>query len=196
MYKAIVFDLSEVLLTGSYGMHLTLAKRLSTPVTDDDFFIPAMHEFFNGKISEQQYWSEVVRVHSWDIEPAELELMVRENFQEIEGVRPIIKRLKTRGYKLGLLSIHTKEWVSYCEQKFKYHQLFDQLSYSFDVGVSKPKKAAYADILTKLEEKPENCVFIDDSFFNLIAASQLGIKGILFKSPDQLLQELKENQVL
>jgi HAD superfamily hydrolase (TIGR01509 family) len=196
VYKAIIFDLSEVLLTGSYGQHIAVSKRLGIEVTDKDFFIPSMDDFFHGKISERDYWIEVIRANSWKIKPLELEQIIRTNFREIEGVRTIIEHLRQQGYKLGLLSIHTKEWVEYCQAKFHYHSLFDALSYSYESGISKPSPEAYVDILNKLNEAPQDCVFVDDNIYNLISASQLGIRSILFQSAEQLKSELTEAGVI
>lgn len=113
------------------------------------------------------------------------------NFEEIEGTRGIIKSLKKR-YKLGLLSVHAKEWVEYCEEKLSYTSLFDVVSYSFEALVCKPDKKAFKIILDKFQTKPEQVLFIDDSPKNIKTAEELGIASILFQSAPQLKKDLKK----
>jgi len=191
MIKAVIFDLSEVFLRGLYGTHKLVADKLGTPQDDESFFVPEMSELFHAKITEEQYWQAVIKQQKWDIKVDELKNLVRSNFGEIAGTRSIIEKLKQKGYKMGLLSIHAKEWIDYCEQKFDYHKLFDTTVYSFDIGISKPDNRAYLHILEKLNVKPQEAVFIDDSTVNVAAAGKLGMKAIVFKTPAKLEKDLK-----
>ena len=47
------------------------------------------------------------------------------------------------------------------------------------------------DVVQKINEKPEDCLFIDDVEENLEPAREMGIKTILFRSQEQLEEELK-----
>jgi len=114
---------------------------------------------------------------------------------EIEGTREIIENLKKNGYKLGLLSVHAKEWADYCEEKFDYHKLFHSVMYSFEVGVCKPESKAFELILEKLNVVPKECLFIDDSQENIDVAQKLGIQTILFKEASQLKSSLQDLQI-
>ena len=121
---------------------------------------------------------------------------IRNNFAEIKWTREIIEELKNKGYKMGLLSVHAKEWVEYLEKKFDYHKLFHSTMYSFDIGILKPDKRSYLLIMEKLKSKPEECLFIDDSEKNIIAAEELGINVVHFKNPEQLKKELEKLNLL
>lgn len=190
----IIFDLSEVYLTGLYKTEHHLAKLWNIEQKEiyEKNKESGLFEFFNGKISEDEFWRRVIKNNNWPISLKEIKELVRKNFNEIEGTREIIERLKKKGYKLGLLSVHSKEWVEHCERKFDYHKLFHSISYSFEVAVCKPDKEAYNHILKKLKAKPEECLFIDDQLKNIKAARDLGISAILFKNPEQLKKDLKK----
>lgn len=126
----------------------------------------------------------------WNISIEDLKESVRKNFKEVRGTRKIIEGLRQKGYKLGLLSNHVKEWVEYCEEKLSYTSLFDVVSYSFEALVCKPDKEAFKIILHKLQSKPKQTLFIDDQPKNIKTAEELGIKSILFESAPQLKNDL------
>ncbi|MDA2922753.1 HAD family phosphatase [Patescibacteria group bacterium AH-259-L07] len=188
----IIFDLAEVYLKGLIGVEHILepilglsAKEIYPRLQGED-----LASLFHGEISEDEYWQRIVKKNDWKVENGVLKKAIRENFEEIEGTREIIEQLKEKGYKLGLLSVHTKEWIEHCNKKFDYHKLFDSILYSFEVAASKPDKKVYKLILERLKAAPEECVFIDDSPVNLIPAEELGIKTIHFENPKQLKKEL------
>jgi putative hydrolase of the HAD superfamily len=196
MIKTIIFDLSEVYLRGLLGTQDILSKKLGLEIKAIDLWTEDTIKLFEGKISEEDFWRKLRDDNKWNIRVKELKKIVRSNFREIEGTRDIIEKLKSNGYKLGLLSVHVKEWVDHCEKEFDYHKLFHSVLYSFEIEVCKPEKRAYELMLEKIESKAEDCLFIDDNSENLIAAEKLGIETILFKSARQLKKDLKKRKLL
>lgn len=190
MIKAVVFDLSEVLLHGLLGTEKYLHEKYGLKIAKNDWVINEFEKLFHGEITEEQYFQALIKKYSWNITIQQLKKAIRENFKEIKGTRRIIEELKHNGYRLGLLSVHAKEWVKYCEEKYGYHKLFDSVLYSFEVSVSKPNRIAYDFILAKLKIKPLECVFIDDKVRNIQAAAELGIKTIQFINHIKLRKDL------
>lgn len=190
VFKTIIFDLSDVLIKGFVGSERHLGQNYQK-IQASDFFISELDGFFLGKISEDEYWKAVLKKNKWSLSIDDLKRAVRKNFEEIEGTREIIKKLRKR-YKLGLLSVHTKEWVEYCEKKLKYTSLFDVVCYSFETSVRKPDKKAFKIMLKSLESRPEESIFIDDSPKNIKAAEELGLMSILFQSAPQLKKDLSK----
>ncbi len=188
MINTIIFDLSEVYLhgVGGAGKHIQSKIKLS----DNDLLIHELDQLLLGEITEDEYWNIISKRHSWQIPIDELKNAVRKNFQEIKGTRKIIEKLKQDGYKLGLLSNHAKEWVEYCEITYKYHQLFHETLYSYEVKLSKPNKKIFLLLLRKLKVKPQGCLFIDDSIKNIETAKNLGLNTIHFTSAFDLKKKL------
>jgi HAD superfamily hydrolase (TIGR01509 family) len=193
--STIIFDLSEVLLHGLLGIEDYLYQQYGLKVENSVWKIQELEKFFHGQITEDEYWAAAIRHYGWTLTVGQLKAAVRQNFQEIAGTREIIVALKKQGYTLGLLSIHAKEWVEDCEERFGYHQLFDTVMYSFEVAVSKPDKQAFHLILEKLQVKPDACLFIDDAIRNIESASEMGIHTIHFKNPVQLKQDLQNYKI-
>jgi len=192
MITTIIFDLSEVLLHGLLGIEEYIYNTHGLKVENSQWKIQELEKFFHGEITEEEYWEAVIKKYNWDISVDSLKKAVRSNFREIEGTREVILRLKKNGYKLGLLSVHSKEWIEYCEEQYGYHSLFDTVMYSFEVAVSKPNIQAFQLIVDKLHVRPEECLFIDDWPDNIESAKQLGMQGLQFVSPKQLTSDLKE----
>ena len=67
---------------------------------------------------------------------------------------------------------------------------FDDYFVSYEQGFIKPDKEAFLNILRKTNLKPEECVFIDDTFINVVSAKKLGITSFLYISLMQLKNDL------
>lgn len=196
----IIFDLSEVLLTGVKDTGIALREKhqleIEGPKMDwalekHPLLTPLVKEFFHGTVSEDEYVRDVIERYPQLGNAEWLKEHIRENFIEVEGTRDIVIELRKLGYKLSILSNHAKEWIDHCEDKFNFHELFDTRVYSYEVGASKPDPRTYAAVLTQLKTTPEKCLFIDDSEINIAAAHALGFSTILFTNAASLRAELK-----
>lgn len=198
--KYIIFDISEVVLTGIKDASFALIEKYNlNNISHHDLgfnkratplIIPIFEDFCHGKISEDEYLTEVLKAYPQIGNIEDLKQHIRSYFKEIEGTREIILRLKKLNYKIALLSVHAKEWVDYCEEKFHFHKLFDVHSYSHETKVSKPDPLAFKDVLDKLQAKANECLFIDDQQRNLDSAKELGFATILFTDAQNLKIEL------
>jgi HAD superfamily hydrolase (TIGR01509 family) len=197
--RHVIFDLSEVLLTGvkETGIALAIKHRVQIPASFtgtsgllNPLMIPAAREFFNGGCTEDRYIAEVLTLYPMFGPHQGLKAHIRENFREVEGTREVVLRLRELGYGTALLSVHGREWIEYCEAQFKIHAMFDTVCYSFDHQASKPEPAAFLRTLEQMRAKPEECLFVDDSQNNVDVANQLGIGGVLFLTAEDLKIEL------
>ena len=60
----------------------------------------------------------------------------------------------------------------------------------------KPFPEFYQLILNRFKLTPRETLFIDDNVRNAEAAEQIGIRTIIFKSPEQLKNELTQSGIL
>lgn len=190
--KTIIFDLDGVVVKRMDGLGNLLASILpySPRVIDEQYFGPEFLDLMLGRIFEEEYWRLVSRRHGWNLPPEVPMRLARNTFGEIEGVRPQIVDLRRRGYKLGLLSNHVREWIVELERRLNYEQLFDDLVYSCHLGMLKPETAIYATALRRLRADPETTLFIDDRARNLLPARELGLRVLQFITPTQLASDL------
>ena len=195
MITTIIFDLSDVYINGVVGVDKYIQKNISQKISMKNIFITEIDQLFRGEISENLFWQAVIDKNKWNMQISDLENAIRMNFKEIKGTKKIIVKLRKKGYTLGLLSIHAREWVDYCNNIFGHHSLFDHISYSFESGIFKPKKKAYTELLKKLNVDPQECIFIDDKLENVEGAMKLGMLGIEFKNAIQLERDLKNRGI-
>jgi epoxide hydrolase-like predicted phosphatase len=106
-------------------------------------------------------------------------------------VRRLARELRRNGIKTGILSnifLAAAWWLRITGG----YRGFDPLILSFKEKISKPQAGIYEIAIKRLGVKPEEIVFIDNLEVNIKAASAAGMKTVLAKSPDQIIQDVKE----
>jgi glucose-1-phosphatase len=84
-------------------------------------------------------------------------------------------------------------WALLTDPKnYQFPQLFETIFASHLIGEAKPARRAFTKVLNALGLSPEEVIFVDDSSLNVSGASQLGIKGIVFKNVESLREELRK----
>lgn len=99
-----------------------------------------------------------------------------------------IKKLKIN-YKIALLSNNSIE----LRQKLKENKIidiFDEIIISEEVGFQKPQPEIFNVLFDKLNIKPCEVIFIDDTLKSLEGADKIGYIPILFKDNESLKLEL------
>jgi putative hydrolase of the HAD superfamily len=76
--------------------------------------------------------------------------------------------------------------------RFTWLGLFDQLTWSCELGVVKPDPAIYLHTVKKLNVKPEQALFIDNLQKNIEGAETVGLQAALFESAEQLQRDLAQ----
>ncbi len=114
------------------------------------------------------------------------------NIPEIEGMRELIKDLKTRhGVGLYLLSNISAYFADHAGE-IPILGLFDGCVFSAVCGKTKPSREIFEHITSTYSLLPEECVFIDDSEKNVRGAEEFGINAILFDgNVKKLIRELE-----
>lgn len=97
-----------------------------------------------------------------------------------------ISKLKDKGYSLYILSNITKETFNFVKGTINIDKVFNGGVYSFKDGLLKPDRRIYEFIINKYALKKEETLFFDDKQNNVDAACEVGIKGILFKTIDDI----------
>jgi epoxide hydrolase-like predicted phosphatase len=195
--STILFDQGEVLLTNDWMMvnpEKDTEFYAYYKITETEFMRGRklyIKQLITGKISEKDYWIGVLKAAkavNQDSKPA-IEIMHKYQ-KEKPGVFAIVKKLKTQGYRLGIITTSHKEIIAWKTAHFHLEDYFEVIINSADVGVVKPDPRIYQAALEALKVKPVECIFIDDSSENVVGAEKLGIKGIVFQNAVQLEKEL------
>jgi 2-haloacid dehalogenase len=103
----------------------------------------------------------------------------------------IFKELKDTGkYKIYALTNWSAETFPVAFAKFEFLNWFDGIVVSGEEKMRKPTPEFYHILLDRYHVKPEEALFIDDNYRNIIAAEKLGIRCIHFTSAERLREEL------
>ncbi|MBU5537305.1 MAG: uridine diphosphate-N-acetylglucosamine-binding protein YvcK [Candidatus Aenigmatarchaeota archaeon] len=185
--KLIIFDLEDVLIKSWHGIikYLDIDETDFKTIDHSDLRI----DLQLGKISEDTFFEEFIRITHTKYSVEELKSFVRQVLTPIDKMFDLVKSLKNR-YKLAILSNFTKEWADYVIKKYELNNLFDATFWSFERGIKKPWHEAYLQVLDYFKISPQECVIIDDKIRNTEAAAKIGFNTITFENYDQLKQEL------
>lgn len=114
---------------------------------------------------------------------------------EISETVEILHKLKNKGFKLLALTNWSAETFPVALKKYEFLKLFEGIVVSGEIKMLKPFKEIYLYTLEKYKLNSSKCLFIDDRLSNVKGAINCGIKSIQFKSPSQLIIDLKETGI-
>ena len=191
MIKAIFFDVGGCYLKGSFISFVN--KSYKVLGIDDTYFhdkeIIFDPEYNTGKITADECFKKYFQVPISDEQLKKIKQLWTTTWVLQDDMKELVEGLKKNNYKLAILSnsdllnsngYTEKGWYSY----------FDPLILSHEVGFAKPAQEIYDVALEKIETPAKECLFIDDQEDVLVPARNMGMKTILYKSVDQLKEEL------
>lgn len=114
----------------------------------------------------------------------------------IEGTVEILKEVKEKGYRVYALSNYNAELYQRTVNDFPFLDWFDGKIISSEAKMKKPDENIYRLLFSRFAIDPETAIFIDDLAANIAAANRLGLKGILFTTPEALRQELQTRNII
>lgn len=106
-----------------------------------------------------------------------------DNFTELieifPGILELLKELKTRGYKTGIVTSRLRHTTELGLGKYDMEQYFDTVVTCDDTDKHKPDPEPVLIALERLGSKPEEAVMIGDSIFDILCAKGAGVKSVL-----------------
>jgi len=196
MIRTIIFDIGNVLADFTWEAHYrrfgytgTQFERLAKATVKSD----AWNEYDRGALTDEEVLQKFI-----DNDP-EMEADIRRCLADVEGmvVRndyaiPWIQELKRNGYRTLYLSNFSEKAAKECAKALDFLPYMDGGILSYQEKVIKPMPEIYRLLIDRYQLIPEECVFLDDTQKNLIAAEAFGIHTILFKGQEQAKEELRK----
>jgi len=196
MIRAIIFDFGRVIsaqkppsLFRRYEEDLGLKPDTINSIMFDS---QAWRDTLTGRKTEEEFWYTIgpeLGLNS----PGEIDAFQR-RYRGDEainrGVVHLMHQLKGR-YKLAVLSNSPPSLAQWLVD-WGILDMFDAIFCSGDEGSVKPDPAAFRVVLERLGVEPEEAIFIDDTMDHVMAARMLGLKGILFTTPEALAEQLDD----
>jgi len=190
MAKGIIFDYGGVfsIETNLKEFAKMYAQKLGA---DPDTFWKVLDENWQkAKINEmnsQLFWKNLAEFLNIDKDILRKDLMDYFGFRQ--EVLDLVKKLK-ENYKLAMISNQIEDWLEEVIEQHKLNDFLDVITTSYRFGKAKPDQGIFRETIEKLDLKSEEIIFIDDQEKNLSPAREVGMKTILFKDTEQLINEL------
>ena len=181
--KAIIFDCFGVfVLKGDnllYRDYPQFSKEITELFYQCDLGFSSRHQLNEGIANLTGLTPHEVEYNYWRTNEYNLPLV------------DLVKELKTKNYKIGMLSNINGKWMESILPLFEREKLFDDTVLSSEVQMVKPDPAIFQLAAKRLGCEPNECIMIDDKSDNITSAKSIGMLGIVYTSNDQLESELQ-----
>lgn len=124
-----------------------------------------------------------------------LRAAIREAYQFLPGVEPLLQALQARGVPMHALSNYPR-WYALIEEQLQLSRYVQWSFVSCDTRVRKPDPAAYQQAAASLGVEPSACLFVDDREDNCAAAREQGMDAVRFTDAASLGEALGERGLL
>jgi HAD superfamily hydrolase (TIGR01509 family) len=192
--RAIIFDIGRVLVDvdASHPLSaidgLTLSAQEVWPALEKD---PRWRDWQEGKISARDWHLHITRRFGGTLTFEQF----TKSWNAVLHPQPLqdsafLERLSQR-YRLALLSNTDCLHVAHMEATYDLFRFFPHRIYSCAVGISKPDPLIYSHALRACKVRAAEAIFIDDMPANVQSAQSLGLTGVVFRSSDQLMRDLR-----
>eukprot|EP01027_Heterolobosea_sp_BB2_P006029 GEZU01009155.1.p1 GENE.GEZU01009155.1~~GEZU01009155.1.p1 ORF type:complete len:253 (-),score=47.28 GEZU01009155.1:23-781(-) len=185
--------------SGSATTHEQEEKLQQTLNLSDRVGTEAMSVFKVGGMTEDAFWQQVKQGLGDDIIEESIEdlkaLLRKEYMRVYYTSMAIAYRLRHRGYAIGILSNHTREWFNDLFDRYRFRDIFDVedlivSSYQDDIQCAKPSQEIFEKLLGRIRKvypdvQPADVIFVDDKATNIYAARKFGMQGICFDARKQ-----------
>lgn len=180
---AVAFDYGGVLTYSAFGGIAAYGRELGVP---DDGLVryfrddPMMNKLEIGEITSRDYFRYVCT----DAEtrfgtPVDIRRLVAAA-EEAQRLNPDMIALVQEVGKRGPVALVTNNVADASWRADFPYELFTVVLDSSELGVRKPDPRIYAELLARLDRRPEQVAFVDDLERNTAAATALGIRSVLF----------------
>lgn len=196
MIEVICFDLDGVyFIDGKKNFIANLVKLgVSEEKVREVFFRSDKmnKEYKIGLIGNKEFWSWALREWNLSMTIQEIVDLMISGYEVNQPVIELVKKLRSVGYKTAVCSNNFPARVNGLNKRFRFLSNFNIVVFSYEVGVLKPDKRIFEELIKRAGVKPEEIVYSDDDPEKLKGAEELGIKTFVYQGFDQFCRELRK----
>lgn len=147
-----------------------------------------------GDLHGDTYWREFARSSGAPLTDSQIAELIRLDVSMWTATDVTMidwaRRIREAGFLVAILSNMGKEIRHHMDQNFAWLEIFQQHTWSYELGLSKPDAAIYAHTIEKLRVTADQALFIDDLVENVRGAEAAGLHAVVFTTPAQLQTDL------
>ncbi len=183
MIKAIIFDCFGVLTADLWKEFCsTLEPEIRRQASDLN------HAFDRGMLTNDDFFEQVQELTGRS--PKLIEQARNGGSSKNTTLLEYIAELK-QNYKIGLISNVATSWITDELLTSGEQALFDDMVFSYQVGVTKPDPRIFEIARERLDVEPNEVIFVDDIETYVSAAKELGMQGVVYQDFPQAKQAIK-----
>jgi len=199
MIKAVFFDFDGVLTIEATGT-TSIVNYISaeTGIDREQFnreYWKYSADLLLGKVTHEQIWGSICEALNREI-PYQVLVDSFINTALNPEVVSLARRIKSNGYKVGLITDNKADRMDVISKKHGFDGLFDVICVSAALGFSKTGEEIFWEAVRRAGVKPSESVFIDNTPENLIIPRKMGMHVIHFdndkRDHEKLITQLEE----
>ena len=149
---------------------------------------------------ERRYWELLLLICKVPLTVRSLIALTDRYVIPVEGMRPILEKLRARGTPLVICSNNNEIWWPRQAKKLQLKRFFAQERLVLSSRVGAPKASPRLEMLRAAVAAAgvpaASCFFVDDRRENIARARSFGIDAMLFRGPEHFAAELRKRKLL
>jgi glucose-1-phosphatase len=195
-YRAIIFDIGRVLIrvdvsraTSGLAEGASMSPQEIWSSLEKD---PRWMDWQEGRMSPRDWHLHLAKRLGGKLNFEQFVEVWNRALDPVPMVETFFLKKLSKNHRLAVLSNTDPLHVAHMETTFDFFEFFPVRIYSCRVGASKPSPIIYKEALQACKVRAREAIYIDDVPAYAEAAERLGIKGVVFQSPQQLQSDLRE----
>jgi epoxide hydrolase-like predicted phosphatase len=182
--KAIIFDCFGVITTDSWR---AFVDTLPADKVDDARYLNRQRDM--GLIDNDTFIKDIKDLTGKT--PIDVESQLQHEIVKNDALIDYVAELRKRGFKIGMISNIASNWIRESLLTPAEQELFDEMLFSYEVGLAKPDPRIYILACERLRVSTHEAVMIDDVGAYCDAAKGEGLSAIVFTDLQALKSELE-----
>lgn len=193
--KVITFDLDGVYFPNGKANFIKSLGNLG--ISEDEakrvfFKSPQMNqEYKTGKMTDEEFWTWAVSEWKLSLPWHEIVKIMIDGYDVNSDVVEVVKKLRKSGYKTAICTSNFPARISGLHNKYSFLNDFDIKVLSYEIGINKPDKRLYEELVARSGVAPEQVVLADDDANSIAGAKAVGITTFLYEGFEKYVDQLK-----
>lgn len=196
MIKAICFDLDGVYFLNGKSNFIKSLVELGVPEDEAKrVFLKSdqMNKQYKlGTMTDEEFWSWALKEWNLSLTVKEITDLLIKGYETNEPAVEYVKKVKAAGYKTLICTNNFPARINGLQKRFGFLDDFAIAVLSYEVGICKPNKGIFVQLVKNSGVKSSEIFYSDDDETAVQSASEVGISTFLYTNFDAFTKHLEE----